>query len=116
MRSAIIGIGICALLTGCGERGREPPPVAAAAPANPQVVRAVTQLEARLGEPPVLSDLRHGTNDGKAVLCGEAATRAEPPTPFVMRGGYLVLPVDGSPEQFATLRSFCTGEGPGPAS
>ena len=54
-------------------------------------------------------------HEGKAVLCGDATVGDGTATPFVMRGGYLVLPADASPDQFATLQAMCTESGPAPA-
>ena len=119
MRWAITGMGLAMLLAACGETPAAPqsanPAAAVSAPSDPDVARAVLQLKARMAGEPVLSNLRHGTNEGKAVLCGEASAPGAPPTPFVLRGGYLVLPGDGAPSQFATLQSFCTEDGPSPA-
>jgi hypothetical protein len=116
MRLAIMGIGMLVVLAAC-----DGPPTPARqspspGPANAQTARARLQLEARLGGPVRLTGLRHGANEDKAVLCGQAVVGAAAPTPFVMRGGYVVLPADASPEQFATLQSFCTRDGAAPAS
>jgi len=110
MRWTNAGLGLAMLLAACGS---PPAPVKAAPPADSPRARATLQLRARLGSDPSLTRLRHGTNEGKAVLCGEAAAPGAPPTPFVMRGGFLVLPGDAAPSQFATLQSFCTQDGPG---
>lgn len=119
MRRAITGLGLAVLLGACGQPAVPPQSATASAPvsapSDPQQARALLQLKARIGAEPVLSNLRHGTNDGKAVLCGDATAPGAPPTPFVLRGGYLVLPGDGAPSQFATLQSFCTEDGPSPA-
>jgi hypothetical protein len=105
-RAAILAL--LAFLSGCG--GPESTPESApATPANPDEARAVTQLTARLGGAPTLSRLRRGTDDGKPVLCGEALVADhDAPTPFVLRNGYLVLPADASPAQFAALEAACT--------
>lgn len=108
MRLAMLWLALAATLSGCGEAAApvtaDPP---GATPDTPRT-RATFQLRARLGGEPVLSDLRQGTDAGKAVLCGQASVAGAAPTPFVLRGGYLVLPGDGSPEQFATLQAMCT--------
>lgn len=107
------GVGLClAAALGACDAPPAPDRPAAPPPADTPRARAVFQLQARLGGEPELSGLRQGSDDGKAVLCGEAATAGGPPTPFVLRGGYLVLPGDGSPEQFATLQAMCTEPGP----
>jgi len=101
-----LGLGLAVALCACGE----PPAPARPAtppPADTPVSRATFQLRARLGGEPVLTRLRQGSDDGKTVLCGEASTPGGASTPFVLRGGYLVLPADGSPEQFATLQAMC---------
>lgn len=115
MRWANAGLALAVLLAGCGQPAGPSPGKGdtPARPAGDPRARAALQLRARLGAEPVFSRLRHGTNDGKAVLCGDASAQGGPATPFVMRGGYLVLPRDASPEQFATLQSFCTEDGPG---
>lgn len=110
MRWANGGLGLAMLLAACGQ---PPAPVKDAPPADSPQARASLQLRARLGGDPDLTGLRHGINEGKDVLCGEASVRGAPPTPFVMRGGFLVLPGDASPDQFATLQSFCTDDGAG---
>jgi hypothetical protein len=115
MRRTMAGLSLAIVLGACDApasrvpSGPPPPP----APDSSQV-RAISQLRARLGAEPVVSNLRQGTNDGKAVLCGEAATAGARPAPFVMRGGYLVLPQDSSPDQFATLQAMCTEAAPSP--
>lgn len=111
MRLMMFCLGLTATLAACGEAAA-PARVARETPADTPRTRAEFQLRARLGGEPVLSNLRQGTNDGKAVLCGEASLAGGPSTPFVMRGGYLVLPQDGSPEQFATLQAMCIEPAP----
>ena len=108
----MLGLTLAVSLAACGE---QTPPAAAPAPIvdTPQS-RATFQLRSRLGAEPVLTGLRQGTDDGKAVLCGEATVAGAAPTPFVLRGGYLVLPGDGSPEQFAILQAMCTEAAPAP--
>ncbi len=120
MRLTIPSLALAATLAmtlaACSEPA--PPAAAPAAAADTPQGRAAFQLRSRLGGEPVLTDLRQGTDDGKAVLCGQAAVAGAAPTPFVLRGGFLVLPADSSPEQFATLQGFCTeavtGQGRGP--
>ena len=116
IQSLALAATLAMTLAACGET---PPPAAAPAPpADTPQARASFQLRSRMGGEPVLTDLRQGTDDGKAVLCGQAAVAGAAPTPFVLRGGFLVLPADSSPEQFATLQAFCTeavtGQGRGP--
>lgn len=114
MRRMVLGLGLAAGLAACGEAAA---PGAASAPVQPDDTprgRAALRLQARLGADPVLSNLRQGTNEGKAVLCGDATAGGGAATPFVMRGGYLVLPADASPDQFATLQAMCTEAAPLP--
>ena len=112
MRLMMLGLTLAVSLAACGEQA---PPAAGPAPTvDTPRSRATFQLRSRLGAEPALTGLRQGTDDGKAVLCGEATVAGAVPTPFVLRGGYLVLPGDGSPEQFAILQAMCTQAAPTP--
>lgn len=112
MLGQMLAATLAAALAACD--GPSAPTAAPAPTVDTPQARAMFQLRSRLGAEPVLTGLRQGTDDGKAVLCGEATVAGATPTPFVLRGGYLVLPGDGSPEQFAILQAMCTEAVPAP--
>ena len=114
MRWRTAGLGLAMLLAACEAPSPQVPETQPSTADTPRA-RALVQLRSRLGADPALTNLRQGTHEGKAVLCGDATVGDGTATPFVMRGGYLVLPVDASPDQFATLQAMCTEPGPAPA-
>ena len=109
MRRSLMALGATVLLSSCTQAVENNE--SGISEARPEAeVRALRQLEARLGGPATLRTLFHGTEGGKPLLCGEAVVEGRT-TPFAMRNGFLILPEDMTPESFAELRGNCTAPG-----
>lgn len=106
----ILPLSLALVVAACSPPAPEPADAPAPAADTPRA-RAKFQLEGRLNGPVTLESLRQGTEDGKPVLCGEAVSGGRR-TAFALRNGFLVLPEDASPEQFAALQAACTAPAP----